>query len=280
MAGMDWFRWHHGSVTDPKFALVARKAEASVPDVLAVWAYILEAASQSVERGDFGTVDCEALDCVFGFPAPETRTADILAALSDRGLTDGTRIAAWEKRQVRREREDTTNADRQATFKAKQNQVTPDNARDNQKTPRVEESRVDKSREDKEERAKALVRPDDVDQQVWIDWVQLRKAKKAPVTATVLKTARKEAALARMTLTAFLEVWCARGSQGLEAAWLHSSDKPSQFAKPAPSITVPSRTGRDPELIKREFDDQKRAAPSLETLAAIAKIKLGKVGYE
>ena len=47
MAGMDWFRWHHGSVTDPKFQLVARRAGASLPDVLAVWAYVLEAASQA-----------------------------------------------------------------------------------------------------------------------------------------------------------------------------------------------------------------------------------------
>ena len=75
------------------------------------------------------------------------------------------------------------------------------------------------------ERAKALTRPDDVEPQVWNDWVQLRKAKKAPVTETVLKTARKEAALAGMTLMVFLEVWCARGSQGLEAAWLRNSDK-------------------------------------------------------
>ena len=74
------------------------------------------------------------------------------------------------------------------------------------------------------ERAKALPRPDDVDLQVWTDWVQLRKAKKAPVTETVLKTARKEAALADMPLMAFLEIWCARGSVGLEASWLRKID--------------------------------------------------------
>lgn len=75
------------------------------------------------------------------------------------------------------------------------------------------------------ERAKALTRPDDVDEQVWSDWLQLRKAKKAPITETVLKTARKEAALADMPLVNFLEIWCARGSIGLEAAWLRNTDK-------------------------------------------------------
>ena len=67
--GMDWFRWHHGSVTDPKFQLVARQAGASLPDVLAVWAYLLETASAAVERGNIGEIDCEAVDCMFGFPA-------------------------------------------------------------------------------------------------------------------------------------------------------------------------------------------------------------------
>lgn len=141
MAGMDWFRWHHGAVTDPKFQLVARKSGASLPDVLAVWAYVLETASQSVDRGHIGAMDCEALDCLFGFPPTETRTANILAAMEERELIKGNRICSWEKRQPKREREDATNADRQATHRAKKNQVTPSNASDNQKTPREEESR-------------------------------------------------------------------------------------------------------------------------------------------
>ena len=74
------------------------------------------------------------------------------------------------------------------------------------------------------ERAKALARPDDVEEQVWNDWVQLRKTKKAPVTASVLKIARKESALAGMPLMDFLEIWCARGSIGLEASWLGKTD--------------------------------------------------------
>jgi uncharacterized protein YdaU (DUF1376 family) len=132
---------------------------------------------------------------------------------------------------------------------------------------------ITNNQEPKGERAKALARPDDVELQVWTDWVQLRKAKKAPVTETVLKTARKEAALAGMALTAFLEVWCARGSQGLEAAWLRPDDKPARFAKPEITATVPSRPGRDPEILKAENDLKNRALPSLETLAVIAKIK-------
>lgn len=105
MAGIDWFRWHHGSVMDPKFKLVARRAGASVPDVIAVWAYLLEQASGAADRGAFGDIDAESLDCAFNFPDTETRTADILAAMEERKLISDGRIVAWDKRQPKRERE-------------------------------------------------------------------------------------------------------------------------------------------------------------------------------
>jgi hypothetical protein len=215
MASMDWFRWHHGSVTDPKFALVARKAGASVPDVLAVWAYILETASQSVERGDFGTVDVEALDCVFGFPATETRTANILEAMAGRDLTEGTRIAAWEKRQPKREREDITNADRQAAFKAKQNQVTPDNANPDQKKPREEKSRGDKSNSE-EGSANAPAIPESL----LADFLELRKAKKAgKLTATALAGIQREADKAGVSLNQAITACCEYSWVGFNAGW-------------------------------------------------------------
>ena len=69
-------------------------------------------------------------------------------------------------------------------------------------------------------------RPDDVAEQTWVDWLALRKAKKAPVTATVIKGARSEAAKAGMSLDAFMQVWCQRGSQGLQADWLKTTVKP------------------------------------------------------
>jgi len=53
----------------------------------------------------------------------------------------------------------------------------------------------------------------------------LRKAKKAPVTETVLTGARTESAKAGMPLDAFLQVWCLRGSQGLQADWLKPHER-------------------------------------------------------
>lgn len=66
--------------------------------------------------------------------------------------------------------------------------------------------------------------PDDVDPAVWRDWLALRKAKKAPVTETVLQLSRREAGKAGLSLTAFLEIWCARGSQGLQADWIKPAE--------------------------------------------------------
>ena len=73
-----------------------------------------------------------------------------------------------------------------------------------------------------------IARPEGVDEQVWADWLQLRKAKKAPVTETVIKSAIAEAGKAGLPLTVFLQIWCARGSQGLEASWLTSAEKIGQ----------------------------------------------------
>lgn len=159
--GIDWFRWHHGSVTDPKFQLVARKSKQALASVIAVWAFVLEQASASEDRGAFGTIDCEAIDCLLGLE--DGATDAILAAMSERGLVDGGAVSAWEKRQPKRERTDNTNTERSRSYRDRQRQAqqaddeqrhaspetdgaTPCNATQRQKTPRGEESRE----EDKE----------------------------------------------------------------------------------------------------------------------------------
>lgn len=79
-------------------------------------------------------------------------------------------------------------------------------------------------------RSATTSRPDDVSEQVWSDWSQLRKAKRATVTATVIAEARTEAAKAGLTLERFLTIWCARGSQGLQADWLKPNERAPQQA--------------------------------------------------
>lgn len=146
--GMDWFRWHHGSITDPKFQLIARRSESRFGDVLAVWTFILESASTSHDRGNFGEIDCEAVDCLIG--AEEGTTSRIIEAMIDRGLVECGRVTSWDKRQPKREREDNSSG-RVKAFRQKNHQetpnetkecnVTPCNATQSQETPRREEKR-------------------------------------------------------------------------------------------------------------------------------------------
>ncbi len=102
--GIDWFRWHHGSVVDPKFLLIARQAGARLGDVIATWAFALESASANADRGVVGNLDAEALDCLLGV---EDGTAQrILQAMRLRRLIDAAgHVVAWEKRQPKREDE-------------------------------------------------------------------------------------------------------------------------------------------------------------------------------
>lgn len=157
--GIDWFRWHHGSVTDPKFQLVARKSKQALASVIAVWAFVLEQASASEDRGMFGSIDGEAIDCLLGLE--DGATDAILAAMGERGLVEDGSVSAWEKRQPKRERTDNTNTERSRAYRAKQHQAaqnseeqrhatpesvgaTPCNATQHQKKPREEESRGEK----------------------------------------------------------------------------------------------------------------------------------------
>lgn len=141
--GIDWFRWHHGSVTDPKFQLVARRSGASLPEVLAVWTYLLEKASAADFRGCFGEIDAEAVDCLFGLS--DGATEAILGAMVDRKLIADEYIVAWDKRQPKRERPEDNSADRVRAFREKQRQSEQCNATERHETPRGEKRREEKN---------------------------------------------------------------------------------------------------------------------------------------
>lgn len=129
--------------------------------------------------------------------------------------------------------------------------------------------------------------PEDVAPETWADWLTLRKAKKAPVTDTVVTRARQEAVLANMDLDAFLQVWCMRGSQGLQADWLQPQERATasrrvSYAQEAADVartTVPGRQGIDPTLAAMNRDAQQAAPPPAEVRAKIQQM-LGRKGNE
>jgi len=120
----------------------------------------------------------------------------------------------------------------------------------------------------KRENATSVACPPDVSQQVWGDWVALRKSKKAPITQTVLNGAIAEAKILGWPLEKFLAEWCSRGSQGLKAEWIVKSN-PADKAR----LTVAPSNEPDPALLKIQEDAKKAAPIPLETLARMAQIR-------
>jgi hypothetical protein len=108
---------------------------------------------------------------------------------------------------------------------------------------RVEKEKEKEGIQEGSARARPPKKPEGVPDQVWADWIALRKAKRAPVTETVIAEAQSEARKAGMTLEAFLSVWCARGSQGLQADWLKPQERIGHA--PTPSETAYQRSARE-----------------------------------
>lgn len=98
----DWFRWWHGTVTDPKFMWVSRRSGRPLSEVIAVWAALLETASNGETRGNVSCFDSVSHDCLMGF---EDGICDrIVAAMTDKGMIDADgNLTGWDRRQPKRE---------------------------------------------------------------------------------------------------------------------------------------------------------------------------------
>ena len=69
-----------------------------------------------------------------------------------------------------------------------------------------------------------IERPDDVSEQVWNDFLLVRKAKRAPLTQTALKRLRNEAEAAMMSLEEVIEECVLRGWQSFKAEWVNKQN--------------------------------------------------------
>lgn len=104
-----WVRLYHGTSTDPKWRVVAHKAETrcnagsvSPGIVYAIWCHLLELASEGASRGRVESLDMETLAVAFGFD--ETVIEAVWWALHEKGLLDAEdRMVAWNKRNPKRE---------------------------------------------------------------------------------------------------------------------------------------------------------------------------------
>jgi hypothetical protein len=132
---MEWLRWYHGTVKDPKWRVIAKNAGTSIPNVIAIWAALLENASESEKRGVLSGWNPEDVAACFDVTVETVVT--VCNAMQQKVLLHET-LTGWEKRNPKRERTDNS-TDRVRRFREKKRQVTPSNAR----------KRLDKSREEK-----------------------------------------------------------------------------------------------------------------------------------
>ena len=91
--------------------------------------------------------------------------------------------------------------------------------------------------------------PPGVSEQVWSDWLTLRKQKRAPVTATVVEGAAAEAVKAGISLESFLRIWCTRGSQGLQAEWIRPEERQAAGGTGPPQSRQASLEARNAAVV-------------------------------
>ena len=96
---------------------------------------------------------------------------------------------------------------------------------------------------------RAAAAPPDVSQQVWDDWVALRRAKRAAVTPTAVAGIRRQAEIAGMTLEAALALCCERGWAGFKAEWVTPDRR---------ATTLEERNRAVAEQIKAMIDNEER----------------------
>ena len=237
MKALPWFRMYTDFLDDPKMIALAFEDQRHFIGVLALKsAGVLE-------------VDCSAklIDRIVAqrLWIDYAIIEDVKKRLVNAGLVDEMwQPLAWDKRQMPSDF-DPTGAERQRKHREEKRNALRNGAVTPPDEMRVEEIRVDK-------REKA-------------------RASRIPASFEPTPEPEAESGIDRQKeLANFRDYWAAKA--GKDAAkldwqatwrqWVRKADRPgvSRFAKPAPNMTVPSRTERDPELTRLEIE-RSRAVP-------------------
>ena len=229
MAG-DWIKMRGNLWDDPRIARICDLTSQSEAVVIGSLYWLWSTADQHTEDGILPGLTLRAIDRKTGLQGLGQALCDI-GWLADH--PEGVRIINFEEHNGTSAKRRCTDAQRKASFRSV-SASHADNTRTEigQKTPNLG-AREEKRREEiqpktKRERASAPPPcPDDVSEQVWSDWLALRKGRRAAVTRTVVDGATAEAAKAGMPLEEFLRIWCTRGSQGMQADWIKPAERGS-----------------------------------------------------
>jgi hypothetical protein len=122
---------------------------------------------------------------------------------------------------------------------------------------------------ERETKTAIAICPINVDEQVWSDFLALRKVKKAPMTVTALAGIKREADKANWSLDKAISECVARGWTGFKADWV--AEKANRFD--VVLTTTPPPPNQDAALKRIMEDDKKAVPPSLEVLARMAEVR-------
>lgn len=149
----DWCRLWHDLPTDPKWRTIAKRANCSISEVIAVFSFALVNASSSEQRGSLqGWSDedvASALDI-------ETETVTSIREAMQGRVLDGDHLTGWERRQPKREDEGAAERKRRSRAKpqeisrSEQDDVTL--SHDVSRTVTANHARGEERREEKKEK--------------------------------------------------------------------------------------------------------------------------------
>lgn len=238
---MSWLRWWEGTVTDPKWRVIAARSKRPVGDVIAVWAFLLEEARRN--DGALPELDYEIIGACLGYE-PEHVEAIIDGMRAKNSVSDDG-ITNWRKRQPKRE--DDSRA-RVAEWREKQRANAACNApvtRGNAPEAEAEaEADISSSLRSDDRRTRPVsppkaskpsttqaAPPTPLPPDLIRDWQAVRKAKRAgPLSQTAWDGIAREAAKAGVTLETAVRTCVERGWQSFRADWL--ADKRETRAPP------------------------------------------------
>jgi len=115
-------------------------------------------------------------------------------------------------------------------------------------------------------KAVQVVKPEGVDEQVWTDFLAIRKAKRSPLSATALAGIGREADKAGITLADALVVCCERGWAAFRADW-HAGRSAANLPRTAATQQPETFRERD-ERLARERWEQATGLRHPESIAA------------
>lgn len=170
--------------------------------------------------------------------------ADALAFLAERGLSLEEII---EFARISERKADRTNAERQARHREKRKSETTKVTRyNNGVTPPIEEIHTpqsvcspdgEKQTAARKKRAEPVPKPDDVSEQVWVDFLDHRRKVRADVSQTAIAGFRREADRVGWSLEQAISESVLRGWRGFKAKWVQDHDRrntdPRRSAQPS-----------------------------------------------